>query len=294
MRYGSASIISGDRQGTGTVSRTLFVLGLGFLAGCSNFKDWLGSYETSETKGLIQEVPDGPPLISSVNVATLPEPEAKPEPLSRYGNPESYLVDGVTYKVKPVKLGFEETGIASWYGRKFHGRLTSSGEPFDMFQFTAAHKTIPIPAWIRVTNLENDKSLVVRVNDRGPFKEGRVLDLSWAAAERLGFSENGTVEVSYEVLKIPTANPSLIANPLAEVPQSVFQVTAVSTEEQAQKLASQIRSAIPKEQASVRVESNGFGLFRVQVLPKLDLSIERAIYEKLVMLGWSPQKSIMK
>jgi len=270
------------------------VLGLSFLAGCSNVKDWIDSIEPSETEGLIQEVPDGPPLISSVDITALPEPEAKPEPLSRYGNPESYLVDGITYKVKPVRLGFEETGIASWYGRKFHGRLTSSGEPFDMFQFTAAHKTIPIPAWIRVTNLENDKSLVVRVNDRGPFKEGRVLDLSWAAAERLGFSENGTVEVSYEVLTVPAANTSLIANPLAKVLQSVFQVTAVSTEEQAQKLASQIRSAIPKEQASVRVEANGFGLFRVQVLPKLDLSVERAIYEKLVMLGWTPQKSIMK
>lgn len=276
------------------MSRTLLVLGLSFFAGCSTVQDWMGSNEPSETKGLIQEIPDGPPLISSIDIAALPEPEAKPEPLSRYGNPESYLVDGVTYKLKPVRLGYEETGIASWYGRKFHGRLTSSGEPFDMFQFTAAHKTMPIPAWIRVTNLENDKSLVVRVNDRGPFKEGRILDLSWAAAERLGFSENGTVEVTYEVLMVPTADSSLIANPLAKVPQSVFQVAAVSTEDQAQKLASQIRSAIPREQASVRVESNGSGLFRVQVLPKLDLSVESAIYEKLVILGWSPQKSIMK
>ena len=100
--------------------------------------------------------------------------------------------------------------------------------------------------------------------------------------------------VSYEVLMVPTANSSLIANPLAKVPQSVFQVAAVSTEDQAQKLASQIRSVIPREQASVRVESNGSGLFRVQVLPKRDLSVESAIYEKLVMLGWSPQKSIMK
>ena len=130
------------------MSRTLLVLGLSFLSGCSTVQDWMGSNEPSETRGLIQEVPDGPPLISSVDITALPEPEAKPEPLSRYGNPESYLVDDVTYKVKPVRLGFEETGIASWYGRKFHGRLTSSGESFDMFQFTAAHKTMPIPAWI--------------------------------------------------------------------------------------------------------------------------------------------------
>jgi len=277
------------------VRPVLLVLGLSFLASCSTVQDWLGrGAEPSETKELMDDIPDGPPLINSVDIAALPEPEAKPEPLSRYGNPESYFVDGVTYEIRPVDPGFEETGIASWYGRKFHGRLTSSGEPFDMFQFTAAHKTMQIPAWIRVTNFENRKSLVVRVNDRGPFKEGRVLDLSWAAAKRLGFSENGTVKVSYEVLTVPTANPSLIPNPLAKTAQSVFQVTAVSTEEQAQKLASQIRSAIPQEQASVRVESNGSGLFRVQVLPTLNLSVERAVYEKLVMLGWSPQKSIMK
>ncbi|MDA9007194.1 septal ring lytic transglycosylase RlpA family protein [Litoricola sp.] len=200
----------------------------------------------------------------------------------------------MTYRVEPAGAGFTELGTASWYGRKFHGQLTSSGEPFDMFQFTAAHKTMPIPAWIRVTNVENDQSLVVRVNDRGPFKEDRVLDLSWAAAERLGFADQGTAKVRYEVLTVPTSDAALIANPLAKPAQAIFQVTAVSTEIQAQKVAEQIRRAVPEDQATVRVESNGTGLFRVQVLPITDLGIERAIYEQLVALGWSPQRLIAK
>lgn len=274
--------------------RISLIFALLALAGCSSVQEWIGQTAPADEASVIDEAPDGPPLIASVNVDTLPEPEAKPEPLARYGNPESYEVDGVVYDVSPVSPGFSEIGIASWYGRKFHGRLTSSGEPFDMFQFTAAHKTMQIPAWVRVTNLENNQSLVVRVNDRGPFKEDRILDLSWAAAKRLGFAEQGTAKVSYEVLTSPSTNSQLIANPLVTPAQAIFQVTAVSTEIQAVKIADQIRTAISDEQASVRVEPNGAGLFRVQVLPKTDLTIERAIYEQLIALGWSPQRLIAK
>ncbi|MEK9905994.1 MAG: septal ring lytic transglycosylase RlpA family protein [Rhodospirillales bacterium] len=274
--------------------RSALVLALLWLGGCASVQQWMGVAEPVDDAPVVEEVPDGPPLITSVDVDSLPQPEAKPEPLSQYGNPETYEVEGVAYAIVPVGPGFSEIGTASWYGRKFHGRLTSSGEPFDMFQFTAAHKTMPIPAWIRVTNLENNQSLVVRVNDRGPFKDDRVLDLSWAAAKRLGFSENGTAEVSYEVLTVPTSDAALIANPLVKPAQAIFQVTAVSTEVQAQKVADQIREALVKDLATVRVESNGAGLFRVQVLPKTDLSIEREIYEQLVALGWSPQRLIAK
>jgi rare lipoprotein A len=274
--------------------RSALVLALLCLGGCSSVQQWLGVAEPIDDARVVEEVPDGPPLIASVDVDLLPEPEAKPEPLSQYGNPETYEVEGVTYAIVPAGPGFSEIGTASWYGRKFHGRLTSSGEPFDMFQFTAAHKTMPIPAWIRVTNLENNQSLVIRVNDRGPFKDDRVLDLSWAAAKRLGFAEKGTAEVSYEVLTVPTSGAALIANPLVKPAQAIFQVTAVSTEVQAQKVADQIREVLAKDRATVRVESNGAGLFRVQVLPKTDLSIEREIYERLVALGWSPQRLIAK
>ena len=275
--------------------RLFLLFPLLIASGCASVQQWIGpDASVDEVASASEEVPDGPPLIASIDVASIPEPKAQPEPLAQYGNPESYEVDGVTYRVEPVGAGFTELGTASWYGRKFHGQLTSSGEPFDMFQFTAAHKTMPIPAWIRVTNVENDQSLVVRVNDRGPFKEDRVLDLSWAAAERLGFADQGTAKVRYEVLTVPTSDAALIANPLAKPAQAIFQVTAVSTEIQAQKVAEQIRRAVPEDQATVRVESNGTGLFRVQVLPITDLGIERAIYEQLVALGWSPQRLIAK
>lgn len=275
--------------------RLFLLFPLLIASGCASVQQWIGADASVDEVALAsEEVPDGPPLIASIDVASIPEPKAQPEPLAQYGNPESYEVDGVTYRVEPVGAGFTELGTASWYGRKFHGQLTSSGEPFDMFQFTAAHKTMPIPAWIRVTNVENDQSLVVRVNDRGPFKEDRVLDLSWAAAERLGFADQGTAKVRYEVLTVPTSDAALIANPLAKPAQAIFQVTAVSTEIQAQKVAEQIRRAVPEDQATVRVESNGTGLFRVQVLPITDLGIERAIYEQLVALGWSPQRLIAK
>lgn len=275
--------------------RLFLLFPLLIASGCASVQQWIGAdASVDEVASTSEEVPDGPPLIASIDVASIPEPKAQPEPVAQYGNPESYEVDGVTYRVEPVGAGFTELGTASWYGRKFHGQLTSSGEPFDMFQFTAAHKTMPIPAWIRVTNVENDQSLVVRVNDRGPFKEDRVLDLSWAAAERLGFADQGTAKVRYEVLTVPTSDATLIANPLAKPAQAIFQVTAVSTEIQAQKVAEQIRRAVPEDQATIRVESNGTGLFRVQVLPITDLGIERAIYEQLVALGWSPQRLIAK
>ncbi|MDC1076690.1 septal ring lytic transglycosylase RlpA family protein [Litorivicinus sp.] len=275
--------------------RLFLLFPLLIASGCASVQQWIDAdASVDEVASASEEVPDGPPLIASIDVASIPEPKAQPEPLAQYGNPESYEVDGVTYRVEPVGAGFTELGTASWYGRKFHGQLTSSGEPFDMFQFTAAHKTMPIPAWIRVTNVENDQSLVVRVNDRGPFKEDRVLDLSWAAAERLGFADQGTAKVRYEVLTVPISDAALIANPLAKPAQAIFQVTAVSTEIQAQKVAEQIRRAVPEDQATVRVESNGTGLFRVQVLPITDLGIERAIYEQLVALGWSPQRLIAK
>lgn len=124
------------------------------------------------------------------------------EPLSRYGNPESYEVFGQTYYVMAeMPETFEEEGIASWYGKKFHGRRTSSGEPYDMYKLTAAHRELPIPAYVRVTHLENGRSLVVRVNDRGPFARNRIIDLSYAAAQRLDMVETGTAPVRIELIR---------------------------------------------------------------------------------------------
>lgn len=123
------------------------------------------------------------------------------EPRSRYGNPESYEVFGQTYHVMAeMPQTFEEEGIASWYGKKFHGRRTSSGEPYDMYKLTAAHRELPIPAYVRVTNLDNGRELVVRVNDRGPFARNRIIDLSYAAAQRLDMVDAGVAPVRIELL----------------------------------------------------------------------------------------------
>lgn len=130
----------------------------------------------------------------------IPEPKPGDEPRSRYGNPDSYTVLGRTYRVMDSAEGYRREGIASWYGEKFHGKRTSSGEPYDMYALTAAHTTLPLPTHVRVTNLENDRSIIVRVNDRGPFKDNRLIDLSYAAAYRLGFLDSGTARVRVEAL----------------------------------------------------------------------------------------------
>lgn len=117
------------------------------------------------------------------------------EPLSAYGNPESYVVLGKRYFVMSSSRGYVEQGIASWYGKKFHGRRTSNGEKYDMYAMTAAHKSLPLPAYVRVTNLSNGRSVVVRVNDRGPFHQNRIIDLSYAAAQKLDMVHSGTALV---------------------------------------------------------------------------------------------------
>ncbi len=119
---------------------------------------------------------------------------AKPryEPRSARGNPKSYDVNGQTYYVMTSNVNYVERGTASWYGSKFHGRLTSSGDPYNMYAMTAAHKTLPLPTYARVTNLQNGKSIIVKINDRGPFVNGRIIDLSYVAAQKLEITKNGT------------------------------------------------------------------------------------------------------
>ncbi len=140
------------------------------------------------------------------DVAAIPEPEVKDEPRSRYGN-RSYTVLGKTYRVLDSGEGYAEEGVASFYGKKFHGRLTSNQEVYDMNAFSAAHRSLPLPSYVRVTNLDNGKSVVVRVNDRGPFHSGRVIDLSYAAAVKLDFIRKGTTRVEVRALQ-PEAGDS--------------------------------------------------------------------------------------
>lgn len=142
---------------------------------------------------------DGPPLFL-VN-RTIKPIQLKFEPMSRYGNPDTYSVYGKTYKVLKTSKGYKRRGIASWYGRKFHRKLTSSGDQYDMYAMTAAHKTLPLPSYIKVKNLNNGRVAVVKVNDRGPFKDNRILDLSYAAAAKLGILTKGLAPVEIEALQ---------------------------------------------------------------------------------------------
>lgn len=147
---------------------------------------------------------------SSGSVASS-EPVPHAEPPSRSGNPDSYVVFGRRYRVKETSEGHREIGAASWYGWDFHGRKTSSGPPFNMFELTAAHKSLPIPTYARVTNLENGRSVVVKVNDRGPFVGERIIDLSFAAAARLDMLDHGTAQVEVVALEPYQYLPQLAA-----------------------------------------------------------------------------------
>lgn len=144
-------------------------------------------------------VADGGPS-SAIDISGLVEPIPRDEPRARQGNRSPYKVLGKSYHVLDSAKGFRERGLASWYGTKFNGRATSSGELYDICSFTAAHKTLPLPSYVRVTNLDNGRSLVVRVNDRGPFHPGRVMDLSYAAAVKLGVDRTGTARVDLEAV----------------------------------------------------------------------------------------------
>jgi rare lipoprotein A len=194
-------------------------------------------------------IQDGPPANYTKQWHEIPD--AVPEDVnpSKYGNPESYEVFGKRYYVMDEADGFSQKGIASWYGSKFHGRRTSSGEDYNMYAMTAAHKTLPIPVYVEVLNVDNGRKAVVRVNDRGPFHEGRIIDLSYAAATKLGVANTGTANVKIRVVtpeqkqntvaKKQAVSKQAIAKP--SVPQAgvvqgdklYIQVAAFSTEKSA-------------------------------------------------------------
>ena len=140
-----------------------------------------------------------PPIDPAAVMDALPAPD----PILAAGNRSPYTVNGQRYEVLPTAAGYREEGIASWYGLKFHGRPTANGDRFSVYGPTAAHKTLPIPSYVRVTNLSNGKAMTLRVNDRGPFHADRIIDVSYGAALKLGFAEQGTAQVFVEALIVP-------------------------------------------------------------------------------------------
>ncbi len=184
-----------QRQDGNTAWHTLRLILLvgtlgGVLAGCSSAPERIEAPVVQRDRS---GIPDAVPRV---------------EPRSRSGNMASYTVRGRRYFTKDDSAGHVERGIASWYGPGFHGRKTSNGEPYDMNAMTAAHKTLPLPTYARVTNLQNGKTAVVRINDRGPFHGPRVIDLSRAAATKLGVIGTGTAEVEVRALDPLTTEPS--------------------------------------------------------------------------------------
>ena len=143
------------------------------------------------------------------DIKAIAEPVPVSEPRSSIGNPARYRVLGKDYEVMTDAEGFTQEGIASWYGMKFHGHDTSNGETFDVYKMTAAHKTLPLPSYVRVTRKDTNQSVIVRVNDRGPFHEDRIIDLSYAAAVKLDIHNDGTAPVTIEVLKAPLSEAVL-------------------------------------------------------------------------------------
>ena len=142
---------------------------------------------------------DGPHANPPTNLASIPDAKPRAEPLHKFAN-RPYEVFGKNYVPLTSVRPFRQRGIASWYGKRFHGQKTASGEPYDMYAMTAAHPTLPIPSYARVTNVRNGRQVVVRINDRGPFHSNRVIDLSYAAAYRLGYIEAGSAEVEVEAV----------------------------------------------------------------------------------------------
>lgn len=208
-----------------------------------------------------------------------------PEPLNRTmaGNRSPYTVNGRSYRVMATEEGFQQTGLASWYGEKFHGHLTSNGEIFDMYQVSAAHTSLPIPSFARVTNLENQRSIIVRVNDRGPFHNDRILDLSFAAAYQLGFANQGTALVHIESI-VPGQQNVLLASGTQESGGSgatgvadamlarYLQAGAFSDLRAAQRLSERLQAITsrPVFIRSVQAENGRQQLHRVRVGPISD------------------------
>ena len=233
---------------------------------------------------------DSTPDIKDIDFSKIPEPVPVAEPRSRYGNKSPYTVNGQTYRVLPSAAGYSERGIASYYGSKFNGYKTSDFETYDMYKFSAASKVLPLPSFARVTNLENGKSVVVRVNDRGPFMPNRVIDLSLAAAVRIGMWPKGTGLV--EVQGIDPGHPNAEPAPVTAVtprtgrqPLLYVQVGAFADAANADRLAARLRGLKLGPVRVIAGSANGRTLQRVQIGPLPDVDTVDRTTARLDALG---------
>ena len=213
-------------------------------------------------------------------------PDAVPriEPRSAHGNPPFYDVLGRRYYVLASADGYLERGVASWYGPTFHGGNTSSGEPYDMYGMTAAHKTLPLPCYARVTNLRNGKSVVVRINDRGPFVANRLIDLSYTAAAKLDMIREGTTLV--EVRTLSPAVPDDLTRTAAQPPPALYvQAGAFADQQHAQRLLARLQAAGLERVFIASPLQNGAHLYRVRLGPVESVAQIDELTARLTALG---------
>jgi len=233
---------------------------------------------------------DGPSA-SDLKAADVADAVPRTEPLARYGNHSPYEVFGRTYTVLPSSKGYHKQGVASWYGSKFHGRRTSSGEPYDMHLATAAHKSLPLPTYAEITNLDNGRKVIVKINDRGPFKDDRLIDMSYGAALRLDMIPTGTARVDVRVIDVladPGRQEALVAT-RADTPTDSgdgsgtwLQVGAYGQSSGAQKLAGQLERA---DLFPVSIH-NTDNLFRVWLGPYLSSVEVESVIARVIELGF--------
>jgi len=219
---------------------------------------------------------------------------------SKRGNPSSYIVFGKRYHVLDSSDGFVQRGIASWYGTKFHGRPTSSGEVYNMHAMTAAHKTLPIPVYVHVKNLDNGRSLVVRVNDRGPFVSGRIIDLSYAAAKKLGVDGPGTANVEISTVGPGQAQPTSVVRtiPLSKDLQPdiplFIQMGSFSSHVNASNLVKNLLDANESTAQISRLQTNSGLYYRVRVGPLYDIDEANAIVRRLKSKGFQTARIVVQ
>ena len=241
---------------------------------------WLSACSAPE-KTVPPVVIDGSPENISIDISAIPDAVPRYEPWSASVNPESYVVLGETYHVLPSNKGYRQQGIASWYGTKFHQKNTATGEVYDMWSMTAAHKTLPIPSYVQVTNLDNQRSIIVRVNDRGPFHAHRIIDLSFAAAAKLGLAKAGTGFVDVVAIQ-----PGDIKSTTAVAAKKIYyQIGAFATQENAVLLQQKLIEAQLTNNRIVTEDELETKLFKVQIGPITSVTEADIISVKLTEIG---------
>lgn len=236
--------------------------------------------------------------IGDLDISQLREPTPRNEPKSKYGNKSPYKVLNKKYTVLNSAEGYKERGISSWYGTKFHGRATSSQEIYDMCQFTAAHKSLPIPSYVRVTRLDTGQSVIVRINDRGPFHEGRIIDLSFAAATKLGINKVGTAKVEVEAITLSdqkndsaiavqqpeTLKQTVLAPEVFTSNKNFIQVASFSNKDNAKTLLEQLQASNIDEAFIKKYQLDANSVWRVRIGPLNEAEIRNTL-DKLNNIG---------